>query len=186
MMTFRRKIGTMKKALLLLIVVAAIAQSPSPLIPVWTGQSYVYAKLGQGLSLVNGVLTVTGAIGPAGPQGPAGQTGQPGAPGPQGVQGQPGAPGQPGSQGQLGNSGAQGPPGQAAAPRHYGAVLSYDSTAAGWPVPAGASNFSVWVNGLHYTQGVDYSIAGGILKPLDTTPDSNMQPGFLVTADYDQ
>ena len=158
----------MKKALLLLIVVVAIAQTPSTLIPIWTGQSYVYAKLGQGLSLVNGVLTVTGAIGPAGPQGPQGVPGQPGAPGPQG------------------NPGAQGPPGQAATPRHYGAVLSYDSTAAGWPVPAGSSNFAVWVNGLHYTQGVDYSIAGGILKPVDASPDSNMQPGFLVTADYDQ
>ena len=123
MMFFPSKIGTMKKALLLLIVVAAIAQSPSPLIPVWTGQSYVYAKLGQGLSLVNGVLNVTGAIGPTGPQGPAGQPGQPGAAGPQGI---PGNTGQPGFQGTQGNPGPQGPPGTSGPPQHFDALLSYD------------------------------------------------------------
>ena len=168
----------MKKAVVLLIVVAAIAQTPSPLIPVWTGQSYVYAKLGQGLSLVNGVLSITGAIGP---QGPAGQTGAQGPQGPAGPAGQTGAQG---AQGNPGGSGPPGPPGQSAPSQHFDTLLTYNQTAGAWSLPAGAAQvYHVRLNGQGVMPSIDYSISGGTLKFLDTS-ETGVQPNFQVVADW--
>jgi len=70
--------------------------------------------------------------------------------------------------------------------RHYGLVLQYDSTQGGWPLPAGAANIVVYVNGLRYTAALDYSISGGVLKSLGDPVNGNMLSTFLVVADYDQ
>ena len=129
----------------------------------------MYAKLGTGLSLVNGVLTITGAIGPQGPPGPAGS---------QGSQGAPGQPGQPGP------AGPQGPPGQPAPVQHFDTLLSYNQTAAGWDLPAGAAQvYHVRLNGQGVMPSIDYSISGGIIKFLDTSP-TGVQPDFQVVVDW--
>lgn len=68
--------------------------------------------------------------------------------------------------------------------RTYGTVLTYDAAAAGWHAPAGSSNLVVYVNGLRYTQGTDYSISSpaGLITALA----DNMQPASLVVVDYDK
>ncbi|MBI1872441.1 MAG: hypothetical protein HYS05_00970, partial [Acidobacteria bacterium] len=57
----------------------------------------------------------------------------------------------------------------------------YDANAAGWKVPAGATNIVVYVNGLRYHQGLDFVITSGVIK----NQFDNMIPEHLVTCDYD-
>jgi hypothetical protein len=174
----------MKRKLTLLLVTAAAlaaylgAQAQrGPQLPVYswatpTSGAYVYPYLGPTLVMnpaknqIDAVIPVsaTGATGPAGPQGP------PGIQGPAGAQGA---------------VGPQGPPGPGVS-RRYNVVLQYDATAAGWTLPAGASNVVAFANGLRYTPVIDYLITGGVIKPVDTSATSNMQPGYLVVVDFDQ
>ena len=146
----------------------------------------------------------TGATGPQGTTGPTGPTGTPGTPGPPGPQGATGAAGLPGPAGAAGIAGPAGPPGPtgAAGPqgpagqqgpagppgtapaRHYSNLLTYSATAGGWPLPAGATNVAIYVNGLRYaipTQ--DYTITNNVVIP--NAAGSNMLPGFSVLCDYD-
>ena len=83
-----------------------------------------WATLGEGLSVADGVLTVSTTVGPAGPKGekgdagPQGPIGLTGAQGPQGLQGPAGAnstvPGPQGPSGPIGLTGPAGPTGAAA------------------------------------------------------------------------
>lgn len=60
-------------------------------------------------------------------------------------------------------------------------LLTYDTAAAGWKLPAGATNPVVYVNGLRYHQGLDFVINAGVIK----NQFDNMTPDMLVTCDYD-
>jgi hypothetical protein len=60
-------------------------------------------------------------------------------------------------------------------------LLTYDTAAAGWKLPAGATNVVVYVNGLRYHQGTDFTITSGVIK----NQFDNMAPDMLVTCDYD-
>ena len=100
-----------------------LCTAAAPCITIWTGKSYIYAKLGPGLTLASNVITAAGSPGPQGPAGPAGQIGPAGLPGPagqigavgpagpQGQTGPQGIPGVAGAAGSQGPAGAQGPPG---------------------------------------------------------------------------
>jgi len=65
--------------------------------------------------------------------------------------------------------------------RRQDVLLVYDTTAGGWKVPAGATNLSVYVNGLRYRQGYDYLITSGVIKAQF----DNMIPEHQVTCDFD-
>lgn len=73
------------------------------------------------------------------------------------------------------------PPAPPSAARVYGEKLAYDATVTGWKVPAGARNVEVFVNGLHYWPGVQYTLDAGTIKPLNT----NMLSDFDVRINYD-
>jgi hypothetical protein len=60
-------------------------------------------------------------------------------------------------------------------------LLTYDTNAAGWKLPVGATNVVVYVNGLRYHQGTDFVINAGVVK----NQFDNMTPDMLVTCDYD-
>jgi hypothetical protein len=142
----------MKKAFLALLFAAAAQTQAPQLLPVWNGQTYVFAKLGPTLKLANGQLDAVVSVGPPGPTGPGGP---------------------------------QGPAGTTR--RHVDVLLTFDQTAQGWILPAPATGFSIanlaiYVNGLRYHSGGDFSANGGIVKALST----NMDPSFLVTCDYDE
>ncbi len=64
--------------------------------------------------------------------------------------------------------------------RKYDVVLVYDPVAAGWKVPAGATNVKAWVNGLNYSRD-EYAISNAILKPVF----GNMPADCKVIIDYD-
>jgi hypothetical protein len=87
----------------------------------------------------------------------------------------------PGPAGPAGPTGPQGPPG-VARPRVYDQALVYNTALGIWSVPATAANVVVYVNGIRYHLGTDYQINAGTIKALG----NNMQPGFLITVDYDQ
>ena len=65
--------------------------------------------------------------------------------------------------------------------RRQDVLLAYDTTAAGWKLPAGATNVAVYVNGLRYRQGYDYVITSGVIKAQF----DNMIPEHQVTCDFD-
>jgi len=65
--------------------------------------------------------------------------------------------------------------------RRRDVLLVYDTTAGGWKLPAGASNVTVYVNGLRYRQGYDYTITSGVIKAQF----DNMLPEFQITCDFD-
>lgn len=65
--------------------------------------------------------------------------------------------------------------------RKYDVLLTYDTTVAGWKMPAGATNLVIYVNGLRYRSGYDYVIAAGVIKAQY----DNMLPEHQVTCDYD-
>jgi hypothetical protein len=65
--------------------------------------------------------------------------------------------------------------------RIYNARLLRVATNA-WQIPSTATNVCVYVNGLRYRPGGDYSIAAGKVTALANT----MPADALVIADYDQ
>ncbi|MBI4910991.1 MAG: hypothetical protein HY820_45695 [Acidobacteria bacterium] len=65
--------------------------------------------------------------------------------------------------------------------RRVDVLLIYDTTVAGWKLPAGATNIAVYVNGLRYRQGNDYVVTAGVIKAQF----DNMLPEFQVTCDFD-
>jgi hypothetical protein len=65
--------------------------------------------------------------------------------------------------------------------RRRDVFLTYDTAAAGWKLPAGATNVVIYVNGLRYRQGYDYVITAGVVKAQF----DNMLPEHQVTCDYD-
>ncbi|MCC6362143.1 MAG: hypothetical protein IT165_01385 [Bryobacterales bacterium] len=65
--------------------------------------------------------------------------------------------------------------------RHTDVLLVYDTAAAGWKLPATATNIAVYVNGLRYRQGYDYAITSGVVKAQF----DNMLPDMQVTCDFD-
>lgn len=66
--------------------------------------------------------------------------------------------------------------------RKYDVLLTYDTNAAGWRMPAvGASNLVIYVNGLRYRAGYDWTISNGVIK----NQYDNMIPEHQVTCDYD-
>ena len=65
--------------------------------------------------------------------------------------------------------------------QHHDVLLVYDTTVAGWKLPAGATNVAVYVNGLRYRQGGDYVITNGVIKPQF----DNMLPEHQVTCDFE-
>lgn len=65
--------------------------------------------------------------------------------------------------------------------RKYDVLLTYDTAAAGWRMPAGATNLVIFVNGLRYRAGYDYVITAGVIKAQY----DNMLPEHQVTCDYD-
>jgi hypothetical protein len=65
--------------------------------------------------------------------------------------------------------------------RKYDQVLTYDAAAKGWTLPAGSGAVVVYVNGLRYRAGADYTIANGRVTPTS----DNMLPEHLVTIDFD-
>lgn len=73
----------------------------------------------------------------------------------------------------------------AAKPRIYGTLVKFDATTNKWTVPFGAvpSSMTVFVNGLRYTLGIDYTLSAGTITPI--VP-SMMTADALVVADYDQ
>lgn len=146
-------------------------QQATQLLPIWTGQTYLYAKLGPTLALANGQLDAVVTQGPAGPIGPAG---------PQGLQGPAGAPG---AQGIIG---PQGPAGTVR--HHVDVILTYSSTAQGWPLPAASApglalaNVQVWANGIKIYASIDYTVAAGLVKSVGT----NVDPAWLVSCNYEE
>ena len=65
--------------------------------------------------------------------------------------------------------------------QHHDVLLVYDTTVAGWKLPAGATNVAVYVNGLRYRQGGDYVITNGVIKAQF----GNMLPEHQVTCDFE-
>jgi hypothetical protein len=77
--------------------------------------------------------------------------------------------------------------------RAFGKVLSYDSASGTYRIPGGGTatvayvNMVVFVNGLRYTEGIDYTFAAGFVTPL--LPATNWPApgaGTIVVADFDQ
>jgi hypothetical protein len=66
--------------------------------------------------------------------------------------------------------------------RVIGEKLAYDTAAAGWRIPAGAVNVELYVNGLHYWQGPDYTVDAGVIKAIST----NLMPEFDVRVSYER
>jgi hypothetical protein len=64
--------------------------------------------------------------------------------------------------------------------RVTGAVLSWDANAKGWRIPADATQVKLFVNGLRFS-AADFSLTGGLIQAKA----DNMQPGFVVIADYE-
>ena len=65
--------------------------------------------------------------------------------------------------------------------RIFDTQLSFDATSAGWPLPAGATDVVIYVNGLRYHAGLDYQISNNIIKPFSG---SAFDPSYVVTCDY--
>jgi hypothetical protein len=69
--------------------------------------------------------------------------------------------------------------------RKFGQVLVYDLTTAAWVLPPNANNIVVYVNGLRYTQGIDYEYMqatnGTYVRALGT----NMGATDHVIVDYE-
>ena len=88
--------------------------------------------------------------------------------------------------GTQGPAGPAGPPGPGAN-RRYGIQLGYDSASGGWPVPSDYANdnsLEVFVNGLHYWNGADYTywpLAGASVIKANA---NNMDPTFSVRINY--
>jgi hypothetical protein len=70
------------------------------------------------------------------------------------------------------------PPGTASK-RVYGTVLTLSG--GNYPLPAGATNVAVWLNGIRQAPGVDYQILAGVVAPLTPWP----APPNIVLVDYD-
>jgi len=70
-------------------------------------------------------------------------------------------------------------------PRVYGTVLPFASTSNGWAVPFGAipSSMVIWVNGLRYVIGTDYTVVAGLIAAINP---SMMSADAMVVVDYDQ
>lgn len=66
------------------------------------------------------------------------------------------------------------------APARTETVLVYSTSAAGWPLPAGARDVVIYANGLRYRAGLDYTIQSGVVKASS----SNMLPEFSIVAEH--
>ena len=63
-------------------------------------------------------------------------------------------------------------------------TLTRDPQAGTYTLPAGATLLGVYVNGLRYTAGEDYSLAAGVITPNATA--GNWPSDALVVADIEQ
>lgn len=139
------------------LAVALYAQSTYQLL-VYTNGRLQWATAGPTLSLSsNGQLD---AVIPAPIPGPAGPAGPPGATGP------------------------QGPPGPSAV-LHADVALTYNAAYGGWPLPAPSAGMNikavaVYVNGLRYHAGLDYTIEAGMVRAIG----ANMNSTYFVLCDY--
>ena len=70
-------------------------------------------------------------------------------------------------------------------PRIYGTVAQRAAAGNGWNVPVGAApaSLTIYVNGLRYTLGIDYTLTAGVITPINP---AIMTADALVIADYDQ
>lgn len=121
----------MKKLLLLLIPIGILLAQTSGryLLPIWSGNHYVWAQLGDGLAINGGVLDVKPAPGVT-----------------------------------------------------IGAKPVWDASAGGYRLPVTPTQVAVYVNGLRYTEGIDYTLQGALIVPT-----ANNWPGpadAVVTVDY--
>ena len=66
--------------------------------------------------------------------------------------------------------------------RVYNVQLTYNATAKAWTIPTAASNLAIFVNGLRYFPGDDYTLAPGLVKAYR----DNMPATARVVADYDK
>lgn len=160
----KRKLALLFFALAALAVLVVAQQPSALLVPLWTGKTYTYPRLGPTLAVANGQLDALIPPAVPGPQGPQGVPGPQGPAGPQGIPG-------------------------VTPRRHVDVLLTYDATAGGWPLPAPSAtglsitNVAVYVNGLRYHASADYTLAPGLIKPA---PGAQVDPSFTVTCDYDE
>lgn len=69
------------------------------------------------------------------------------------------------------------------AQRIYGSALSWDELKMGYPLPAGARNVTLFVNGKRYYEGAEYLIQQQVVKPVGAGwPDPNVS---VVRCDHD-
>lgn len=72
----------------------------------------------------------------------------------------------------------------AATKRRYDVMLFYSANTKAWLIPtATAKNVVIYVNGLRYRAGTDYTIMLNQVIPVSTT---NWRPDALVVADYEE
>jgi hypothetical protein len=69
--------------------------------------------------------------------------------------------------------------------RKYGQILPFDASQSAWVLPASATNIVVFVNGLRYTSGVDYSATTTTGAVFIRALGTNMTAADVVVVDYD-